>query len=169
MNWKLRFQNPATLTALIAALVAFVYQVLSIMGITTTIDQSFFVQLGGVVVTLLVALGVIVDPTTAGIDDSARALTYDAPYVEVPKPKSTFSEAEMQEFFGASEKQQATKESKPIKYLHLWGRTIYWGTEGPATAKEGDIWINRLEQDSVYKYGSGKWAKTNTNAIIDED
>ena len=37
-------------------------------------------QLVAIVLNILVALGVITDPTTSGVGDSARALGYDEPY-----------------------------------------------------------------------------------------
>lgn len=79
MNMKLRLTNKTTLVALIAAFVAFVYQILGIIGVVAPVSQDTVMQLVGVVINLLVALGVLVDPTTAGIGDSAQAMTYEAP------------------------------------------------------------------------------------------
>lgn len=72
MNIKLRFQNKATLLALIGACVAFLYQVLGILGVTAPISQDALTQLLGIVINLLVALGVVVDPTTQGIRDGEK-------------------------------------------------------------------------------------------------
>ena len=44
------------------------------------IPGFFHVQLMNQVLTFLVLIGVIVDPTTAGIGDSERALGYEVPY-----------------------------------------------------------------------------------------
>ena len=164
MNWKLRFQNPATLTALIAALVAFVYQVLSIMGITTTIDQSFFVQLGGVVVTLLVALGVIVDPTTAGIEDSEKALSYEKPKNDKDTPTPQFSATDFDKFINTTEDHFINQSTN--KFIKVWGQTVYWGTEIPQTGKDGDIWLDRANNDMIRKWQNGKWQQTNQYAIV---
>ncbi|MGN0194386.1 MAG: phage holin [Pseudoramibacter sp.] len=79
MNIKLRFQNKATLLALIGACVAFLYQVLGILGVTAPISQDALTQLLGIVINLLVALGVVVDPTTAGIKDSALSMQKEQP------------------------------------------------------------------------------------------
>lgn len=73
MNFKLRIKNKATLTALIAAAVAFVYQILGIVGVIPAISQSDLTQLLGIVINLLVGLGVVVDPTTQGIRDGEKA------------------------------------------------------------------------------------------------
>ena len=79
INWKLRFQNKTTLTAIILALVALVYQVLGVFGVVPKISQDELTTVIGMVINLLCLLGIVVDPTTDGVSDSARALTYDKP------------------------------------------------------------------------------------------
>ena len=79
MNWKLRLKNKATLIALAATLVAFLYQIAGLLGIALPISQDEVIQIAGLVINLLVGLGILVDPTTAGVGDSARALTYEEP------------------------------------------------------------------------------------------
>ena len=71
MNLKLRFKNKATLVALASALIAFIYQILGILGITAPIAQDEVSQLVGIILNILVAVGV--DPTTKGIGDSELA------------------------------------------------------------------------------------------------
>lgn len=79
INWKLRLQNKTTLTTLVLANIAFVYQVLGIFGIVPGIDQNTMVNTCGLIINLLVAVGIVVDPTTAGISDSTKALEYTKP------------------------------------------------------------------------------------------
>lgn len=79
INWKLRLQNKTTLTALILAIIAFVYQILGILGIAPGIDQNTLISTCGLIINLLVALGIVVDPTTAGITDSKKVLEYTEP------------------------------------------------------------------------------------------
>ena len=79
INWKLRFQNKTTLTAIILALVALVYQVLGLFDVVPKISQDELTTVIGMVINLLCLLGIVVDPTTDGVRDSARALTYDTP------------------------------------------------------------------------------------------
>ena len=78
-NWKLRLQNKTTLTAIILALVALVYQVLGLCGVVPKISQDELTTVIGMVINLLCLLGIVVDPTTAGVGDSVRALGYDKP------------------------------------------------------------------------------------------
>ena len=79
INWVLRLKNKATLTALIAAALAFGYQVAGIFGVVPPVSQDALAQAAMLAVNLLVALGVVVDPTTAGVADSAQALGYQEP------------------------------------------------------------------------------------------
>ena len=79
INWKLRLKNKTTLAALVACIVAFAYQVLSILGITAPISEDQITQVIGVVINLLAAVGVLVDPTTSGAGDSYQALEYKQP------------------------------------------------------------------------------------------
>ena len=79
INWKLRLQNKTTLTAIILAAVALVYQVLGVANVVPSISESAVVETAGMVINLLCLLGIVTDPTTKGISDSSRALTYDEP------------------------------------------------------------------------------------------
>ena len=82
INWKLRLQNKATLTALIMALVALVYQVLGVCGVVPRVTQDQITTIAGMVINILCLLGIVVDPTTAGVSDSVRAMSYDKPRKE---------------------------------------------------------------------------------------
>ena len=79
INWKLRLQNKTTLLALIGAVVALVYQVLGIFEIVPAVSQDSIISAVAVIINILVALGVVVDPTTSGVSDSERALCYECP------------------------------------------------------------------------------------------
>lgn len=80
INWTLRLQNKTTLAALAATVLAFAYQLCGIFGIVPPVSQDSLLQLVGIVLNILAALGVVTDPTTSGLSDSARALGYDEPY-----------------------------------------------------------------------------------------
>lgn len=82
INWKLRLQNKATLTALVMALVALVYQVLGVCGVVPRVAQDQVTTIISMVINILCLLGIVVDPTTAGVSDSLRAMSYDKPRKE---------------------------------------------------------------------------------------
>ncbi len=79
INWKLRLKNKTTFAALVACVVTFVYQILGIFHIVTAISEAEVIQIISVILNLLAALGILVDPTTEGTNDSPRALTYSRP------------------------------------------------------------------------------------------
>lgn len=81
INWKLRLQNKTILVTLIALCVTFVYQLLGLFGVVPSVSQDEVINTIGLLVNILVVLGVVVDPTTAGVGDSTNALNYQSPKV----------------------------------------------------------------------------------------
>lgn len=79
INWLVRFKNKTFLAALLALIVTFIYDLLALIGVAPSVDESVVMTLVNSVLTILVGIGVLTDPTTAGIGDSERALTYTKP------------------------------------------------------------------------------------------
>lgn len=79
INWKLRGQNKTTLMSIAAVIVAFVYQLLGMFGVVPKISENDIVNLIGMFLNVLAAIGVITDPTTKGLNDSDRAMGYNEP------------------------------------------------------------------------------------------
>lgn len=79
MNWKLRFKNKTVLTGLIGALLLFIKQVTELLGLDLSTQLEQISALAGTVITLLVGLGVLTDPTSKGIKDSGIVQTYTKP------------------------------------------------------------------------------------------
>lgn len=79
INWKVRFRNKTWFVTFMGAVLTIVYQILGMVGISAPVSQDALTNILMMVVNLLVLLGVIIDPTTNGITDSTRALTYDKP------------------------------------------------------------------------------------------
>lgn len=79
MNWKVRFKNKTWLAAFIALIISFVYQVLAMFDIAPVITQDSVIQAANLVLMMLSAMGVLIDPTTTGITDSRRAMSYTEP------------------------------------------------------------------------------------------
>lgn len=89
INWKVRFKNPTFWIGLIGAIGA---PILAYLGLTAA-DLTTWESIGGVanaaitnpyllgmvVLSVLSFLGIVTDPTTKGLGDSARALGYDEP------------------------------------------------------------------------------------------
>lgn len=79
INWKLRLKNKVTLTAIVLGVVGIAYKILAMLGIVPPISENDMVEVVLLVIELLVLLGVVVDPTTAGVGDSQQAMNYDKP------------------------------------------------------------------------------------------
>lgn len=83
VNWKVRFKNKTWLTMFISLIVGFVFNLLKMFDIVPAVTESFVMNVVGQVLTFLGLIGVLVDPTTAGISDSERALGYSEPWNDV--------------------------------------------------------------------------------------
>ncbi len=80
INWKVRFKNKVWLGSFCSLIIGFIYSLLALFDVFPAVTQSLVVQLLNQVLTFLGLIGVIVDPTTAGIGDSDRAMGYEEPY-----------------------------------------------------------------------------------------
>jgi phi LC3 family holin len=80
INWKVRFKNKIWLGSFLSLIVGFVYSMLALFDVFPEVTESLVLQLMNQVLTFLGLIGVIVDPTTAGIGDSERAMSYQEPW-----------------------------------------------------------------------------------------
>ena len=82
INWKVRIRNRLFWMEVIPALALVVQAVAAIFGYAINLDTLVGKILTAVdaVFALLVILGIVVDPTTAGIGDSERAMKYEEPW-----------------------------------------------------------------------------------------
>ena len=71
INWKVRFKNKAFWLAIIPALLLLVQQVCGIFGINVDIAalSEQLIAVIGTVFVILTLLGIVVDPTTDGMND----------------------------------------------------------------------------------------------------
>ena len=79
INWKVRLKSGSFWVAMTGAAIAFVYQVCGIVGVVPPVSEDSVTQLVGVVINLLVGLGIVVDPTTAGGGGSEQAMGDEGP------------------------------------------------------------------------------------------
>ena len=88
INWIVRVKNKQFWVSVIPAIALVVQAVAGVFGYTLDFSTLVGKILGVVdaVFALLVILGIVVDPTTAGVADSARAMTYTEPWED---PKET--------------------------------------------------------------------------------
>lgn len=79
INWKVRLKNKAFLLTFIPMILAFIYQICAVFGITPKVAQGEVEAIILAFINLLAMLGIVVDPTTKSVSDSDKALTYKEP------------------------------------------------------------------------------------------
>ena len=81
INWRVRIKNKAFWVAIIPAVLLLVQQMCAVFGVQLDFGelQSQLVAIVGTVFTLLAILGIVADPTTAGVGDSEQAMGYTEP------------------------------------------------------------------------------------------
>lgn len=74
LNLKIRLKNKTFVITMMTTIIAFVYQMLAQFELVPKITQDQTIQVLMLVVNILAGLGILVDPTTAGVKDSERVL-----------------------------------------------------------------------------------------------
>ena len=82
INWKVRLKNKQFWVSVIPALALVIQAVAAVFGWTMDFSHMIgrLIAVVDAVFALLVILGIVVDPTTAGVGDSKRAMGYEEPY-----------------------------------------------------------------------------------------
>lgn len=80
INWKVRFKNKAFLIPFVALVVSFLYEFLTLLGVTPTVEKDVATELTAVLLNFLGIIGVIVDPTTKGFGDKGSDEAEKATY-----------------------------------------------------------------------------------------
>ena len=86
INWKVRIKNKAFWVAVIPAVALVIQAVLAVFDIKADFSTltGKLIAVVDAVFALLVILGIIVDPTTGGVGDSLRAMSYIKPWKDDP-------------------------------------------------------------------------------------
>lgn len=81
INWKVRIKNKMFWVSLIPALVLLIQAVAEVFGITIDLSGTSgnLLRVVEALFVVLAILGIVTDPTTAGIEDSKDALNYEEP------------------------------------------------------------------------------------------
>ena len=74
INWALRLKNRAWLAALLATVTSFVFDLLALFGVTSPVGEENVLSAISALLTLLAALGVVIDPTTPGVRDADEVM-----------------------------------------------------------------------------------------------
>lgn len=81
INWTVRIKNKNFWLAVIPAVLLLIQAVAAVFGYTLDVGDigNRLIAVVNAVFGVLVILGVVVDPTTAGVSDSNRAMNYTKP------------------------------------------------------------------------------------------
>lgn len=81
INWTVRIKNKNFWLAVIPAVLLLAQTVAAVFGYTLDLGDigNRLIAVVNAAFSVLVVLGVVVDPTTAGISDSNRAMNYKKP------------------------------------------------------------------------------------------
>ena len=81
INWKVRIKNKNFWITIIPAIILVIQAVAAIFGVTLELGEigNKLVAVVNAVFVVLAILGIVTDPTTKGISDSERAMTYNKP------------------------------------------------------------------------------------------
>ena len=90
INWKVRIRNKQFWVSAIPALALVIQAVAAVFGWTLNMESLVGKVLTAVnaVFALLAILGIVVDPTTEGVRDSARAMSYEEPFPYTPETEN---------------------------------------------------------------------------------
>jgi len=82
INWEVRIKNKNFWLAIIPAVILLIQAVGAVFGVTWDFGElsSKLIAVVNAVFVVLAILGIVTDPTTAGIKDSNRAMGYSEPY-----------------------------------------------------------------------------------------
>lgn len=81
INWKVRLRNKTFWLSLIPAVLLLVQVVAAVFGYTLDLGDlgNKLLAVVNALFAVLSILGVVTDPTTKGVSDSAQAMNYDVP------------------------------------------------------------------------------------------
>lgn len=85
INWKVRFKNKTWLAMFISLIIGFVFNILRMFEVYPPVTENQILNIVNHVLTFLGLIGVLIDPTTAGLGDSDRAMTYEEPWLDPPE------------------------------------------------------------------------------------
>ena len=81
INWKVRFANKQFWLSFVPAVLLFVQVVAKLFGFELELEgiSAQLLDVVNALFAVLALLGIVADPTTAGVSDSSTAMTYTKP------------------------------------------------------------------------------------------
>lgn len=81
INWTVRIKNKTFWVAIIPAILLLVQVVAAVFGFTLDLGDlgNKLLDVVNALFAVLTIMGIVTDPTTAGVSDSKQAMTYNTP------------------------------------------------------------------------------------------
>ena len=117
INWKVRLKNKNFWIAVIPATLLLIQVIASLFGFELDLGDigNKLLSVVNTAFAVLSILGIVTDPTTAGVSDSEQAMTYDKPKTPAEKLVDNLTEKiaeEVTEAFNNNEETEAKSEDK---------------------------------------------------------
>lgn len=98
INWKVRISNGSWWLSVISAIVIAIFSILRLCGVETSVSEEEIINVIILILMVPASIGIITDPTTKGIADSQRAMSYKRPYSDSNEEKGGPSTITFDEF-----------------------------------------------------------------------
>lgn len=79
LNLKVRMRHKTFILSLLALILSLASQIAGMFGIDITVYNDQITELAETILMILGLLGVVIDPTTSGLNDSEQAMSYEKP------------------------------------------------------------------------------------------
>lgn len=79
INWKARLRSGPFWIGVISAVVAAVFAIVQLIGVDFPVTADQILNVVTLILMIPASIGIISDPTTKGLFDSAQAMTYKQP------------------------------------------------------------------------------------------
>lgn len=79
INWKARLRSGPFWIGVISAVVAAVFAIVQLVGVNLPVTADQILNVATLILMIPASIGIISDPTTKGLSDSAQAMTYEQP------------------------------------------------------------------------------------------
>lgn len=79
INWRVRLKSGSFWLGIGSAVVAALFAILQLCGVELNVTQDQILHTLTLILMIPASVGIISDPTTRGLSDSARVMTYDRP------------------------------------------------------------------------------------------
>ena len=85
INWRVRIRNKNFWLSIIPAVILLIQSIANVFGYTINFGalSDNLIAVVNAVFVVLAILGIVTDPTTSGIADSNRAMTYETPHKDI--------------------------------------------------------------------------------------